>query len=138
MICPGRPQGFRFRAGGEGKLDLGDGGRSVVQRDVRVAVHRQRNGRMAGQFLCVLRPDTRPHQLRHEPMAQGVEVGRPPVPVAVGQEVGPFAPVALGVVARFGDPTGTGGVEVATNEVAGFVVLRPIARPERLPRWRRG
>jgi hypothetical protein len=96
---------------------------------VRVPVHRQRYGRVAGQLFGVLRHHARVDQLRHKAVAEAVEVGELPLGVHVTQVAGRLAAAPFDRVAGLVEPGGAGGPEVWAEKFNRLAIGGPLARP---------
>ena len=95
-----------------------------------VLVQRQDDGAVPGQLLRVVRLNPGLHQAGDEPVPHGVEVRRPPLPVAIRQEVRLLPLGPLPCVAGLFDPHRPGHSEVVADEFKPGGVQRPFARPQ--------
>ena len=132
-ICPGRLEGRRLcpRGGRWQVRQLVEGGGLVVQSQVRVAVHRQRDGRVPGQCLGDLGMNSCGREVADELVTQRVKVEDTPFIIALFEAIGgpPVLQVLL-VVLGFRQPLFPRRGQVLPKHLCRM--LPPDARPELL------
>ena len=127
------PCGRRFPrrtvAGWEGQFPDRSG--RVGDPDVRVSVHRHRDGGVPGEFLRVFGLNPGFHQFGDEPVPQGMKVGGSATRVSEGEEIAQFAFLLFLGRLPFSHPLLSCGSQVAFNQPPCRIVLRPLPGPKR-------
>ena len=95
-------------------------GRQVAKLRVRVDAQCELRVRVSGKLLGRLHRDTTRHELRHERMPQGVEVGSPAAIVHRAQEGRALPGLPLRLVFRLFDPPPPGRSHVAMEHLRGL------------------